>query len=201
MLNRLGFLLPGTRVTSFGVLFFYTLSATNLLEGECLVEDTRYNKLSLCFLRLLRNVCKILCSSLCFLLNFSYEVLINLRYNIHFELLSCLMLGYTDAVCRGSVYRALGLMVAASPCALAVAPLAYATAISSCARKVPVSYIFKLNVIILLNCIEQFLYLPDIVICFSYIETKREKHSSSVDTNRYCSHNPHTWRLYNYVVP
>ncbi|XP_019434684.1 PREDICTED: probable cadmium/zinc-transporting ATPase HMA1, chloroplastic isoform X1 [Lupinus angustifolius] len=37
--------------------------------------------------------------------------------------------------CRGSVYRALGLMVAASPCALAVAPLAYATAISSCARK------------------------------------------------------------------
>ncbi|KAJ4714802.1 putative Cadmium/zinc-transporting ATPase [Melia azedarach] len=39
------------------------------------------------------------------------------------------------SVCRGSVYRALGLMVAASPCALAVAPLAYATAISSCARK------------------------------------------------------------------
>uniref|UniRef100_A0A5B6ZEI3 P-type ATPase A domain-containing protein n=1 Tax=Davidia involucrata TaxID=16924 RepID=A0A5B6ZEI3_DAVIN len=39
------------------------------------------------------------------------------------------------AVCRGSVYRALGLMVAASPCALAVAPLAYATAISACARK------------------------------------------------------------------
>lgn len=38
--------------------------------------------------------------------------------------------------CRGSVYRALSLMVAASPCALAVAPLAYATAISSCARKV-----------------------------------------------------------------
>ncbi|XP_023640287.1 probable cadmium/zinc-transporting ATPase HMA1, chloroplastic isoform X2 [Capsella rubella] len=38
-------------------------------------------------------------------------------------------------VCRGSVYRALGFMVAASPCALAVAPLAYATAISSCARK------------------------------------------------------------------
>ncbi|KAL3833295.1 hypothetical protein ACJIZ3_008031 [Penstemon smallii] len=38
-------------------------------------------------------------------------------------------------VCRGSVYRALGLMVAASPCALAVAPLAYATAISACARK------------------------------------------------------------------
>ncbi|CAE6004059.1 unnamed protein product [Arabidopsis arenosa] len=37
--------------------------------------------------------------------------------------------------CRGSVYRALGFMVAASPCALAVAPLAYATAISSCARK------------------------------------------------------------------
>ncbi|KFK32755.1 hypothetical protein AALP_AA6G284800 [Arabis alpina] len=37
--------------------------------------------------------------------------------------------------CRGSVYRALGLMVAASPCALAIAPLAYATAISSCARK------------------------------------------------------------------
>ncbi|WCJ31276.1 heavy metal atpase 1 [Euphorbia peplus] len=36
---------------------------------------------------------------------------------------------------RGSIYRALGLMVAASPCALAVAPLAYATAISSCARK------------------------------------------------------------------
>jgi Cd2+/Zn2+-exporting ATPase len=37
---------------------------------------------------------------------------------------------------RGSLYRALGLMVAASPCALAVAPLAYATAISACARKV-----------------------------------------------------------------
>ncbi|KAH9605560.1 hypothetical protein KSS87_014736 [Heliosperma pusillum] len=37
--------------------------------------------------------------------------------------------------CRGSIYRALGLMVAASPCALAVAPLAYATAISACARK------------------------------------------------------------------
>lgn len=37
---------------------------------------------------------------------------------------------------RGSLYRALGLMVAASPCALAVAPLSYATAISSCARKV-----------------------------------------------------------------
>ncbi|XP_020885433.1 probable cadmium/zinc-transporting ATPase HMA1, chloroplastic isoform X3 [Arabidopsis lyrata subsp. lyrata] len=37
--------------------------------------------------------------------------------------------------CRGSVYRALGFLVAASPCALAVAPLAYATAISSCARK------------------------------------------------------------------
>ncbi|XP_058070120.1 probable cadmium/zinc-transporting ATPase HMA1, chloroplastic isoform X3 [Magnolia sinica] len=36
---------------------------------------------------------------------------------------------------RGSIYRALGLMVAASPCALAVAPLAYATAISSCASK------------------------------------------------------------------
>lgn len=29
-------------------------------------------------------------------------------------------------------------MVAASPCALAVAPLAYATAISSCARKVSI---------------------------------------------------------------
>ncbi|BBH05953.1 heavy metal atpase 1 [Prunus dulcis] len=39
------------------------------------------------------------------------------------------------SACRGSVYRALGLMVAASPCALAVAPLAYATAISSCAKK------------------------------------------------------------------
>ncbi|KAG0580991.1 hypothetical protein KC19_4G216200 [Ceratodon purpureus] len=36
---------------------------------------------------------------------------------------------------RGSLYRALGLMVAASPCALAVAPLAYATAVSACARK------------------------------------------------------------------
>lgn len=34
------------------------------------------------------------------------------------------------------MYRALGLMMAASPCALAVAPLAYAIAISSCARKV-----------------------------------------------------------------
>ncbi|XP_021633151.1 probable cadmium/zinc-transporting ATPase HMA1, chloroplastic isoform X2 [Manihot esculenta] len=41
----------------------------------------------------------------------------------------------STSVCRGSVYRALGLMVAASPCALAVAPLAYVTAISSCARK------------------------------------------------------------------
>ncbi|XP_042380416.1 probable cadmium/zinc-transporting ATPase HMA1, chloroplastic [Zingiber officinale] len=40
-----------------------------------------------------------------------------------------------NSVSRGSVYRALGLMVAASPCALAVAPLAYATAISACARK------------------------------------------------------------------
>ncbi|KAK6237700.1 hypothetical protein QUC31_003169 [Theobroma cacao] len=41
----------------------------------------------------------------------------------------------STAVCRGSIYRALGLMVAASPCALAVAPLAYAIAVSSCARK------------------------------------------------------------------
>ncbi|XP_019076602.1 probable cadmium/zinc-transporting ATPase HMA1, chloroplastic isoform X2 [Vitis vinifera] len=41
----------------------------------------------------------------------------------------------STSVCRGSVYRALGLMVAASPCALAVAPLAYAIAISACARK------------------------------------------------------------------
>jgi len=32
-------------------------------------------------------------------------------------------------------------MVAASPCALAVAPLAYAIAISSCARKVTVIYL------------------------------------------------------------
>ncbi|CAL9779112.1 unnamed protein product [Musa acuminata subsp. burmannicoides] len=40
-----------------------------------------------------------------------------------------------NSVSRGSVYRALGFMVAASPCALAVAPLAYATAISACARK------------------------------------------------------------------
>ncbi|KAI3878207.1 hypothetical protein MKX03_009734 [Papaver bracteatum] len=39
------------------------------------------------------------------------------------------------SVCRGSVYRALGFMVAASPCALAVAPLVYATAISACASK------------------------------------------------------------------
>lgn len=37
--------------------------------------------------------------------------------------------------CRGSIYRALGLMMAGSPCALAVAPLTYATAISACARK------------------------------------------------------------------
>lgn len=44
---------------------------------------------------------------------------------------ACMILGF-----RGSVYRALGLMVAASPCALAAAPLAYAIAISSCARKV-----------------------------------------------------------------
>ncbi|KAL1564188.1 putative cadmium/zinc-transporting ATPase hma1, chloroplastic [Salvia divinorum] len=42
---------------------------------------------------------------------------------------------FSTAVCRGSVYRALGLMVAASPCALAVAPLVYATAISACAKK------------------------------------------------------------------
>ncbi|CAI0405705.1 unnamed protein product [Linum tenue] len=41
----------------------------------------------------------------------------------------------STSVCRGSIYRALGLMMAASPCALAVAPLAYATAISSCAKK------------------------------------------------------------------
>ncbi|XP_010927512.2 probable cadmium/zinc-transporting ATPase HMA1, chloroplastic isoform X1 [Elaeis guineensis] len=40
-----------------------------------------------------------------------------------------------NSVSRGSIYRALGLMVAASPCALAVAPLAYATAISACAKK------------------------------------------------------------------
>ncbi|CAA6670584.1 unnamed protein product [Spirodela intermedia] len=40
-----------------------------------------------------------------------------------------------SSVNRGSIYRALGLMVAASPCALAVAPLAYATAISACASK------------------------------------------------------------------
>ncbi|XP_075481405.1 putative cadmium/zinc-transporting ATPase HMA1, chloroplastic [Primulina tabacum] len=42
---------------------------------------------------------------------------------------------FSTSVCRGSVYRALGLMVAGSPCALAVAPLAYATAISACAKK------------------------------------------------------------------
>ncbi|KAF8088831.1 hypothetical protein N665_0529s0027 [Sinapis alba] len=41
----------------------------------------------------------------------------------------------STVACRGSVYRALGFMMATSPCALAVAPLAYATAISSCARK------------------------------------------------------------------
>ncbi|KAH0940520.1 hypothetical protein HID58_000157 [Brassica napus] len=46
-----------------------------------------------------------------------------------------LSLAIAFLACRGSVYRALGLMVAASPCALAVAPLAYATAISSCAKK------------------------------------------------------------------
>ncbi|XP_038971968.1 probable cadmium/zinc-transporting ATPase HMA1, chloroplastic isoform X2 [Phoenix dactylifera] len=40
-----------------------------------------------------------------------------------------------NSVSRGSIYRALGLMVAASPCALAVAPLAYAIAISACAKK------------------------------------------------------------------
>ncbi|KAJ4816369.1 Heavy metal ATPase 1 [Rhynchospora pubera] len=40
-----------------------------------------------------------------------------------------------NSAVRGSIYRGLGLMVAASPCALAVAPLAYATAISSCASK------------------------------------------------------------------
>ncbi|CAN0863902.1 Probable cadmium/zinc-transporting ATPase HMA1, chloroplastic [Linum grandiflorum] len=40
----------------------------------------------------------------------------------------------STSVCRGSIYRALGLMMAASPCALAVAPLVYATAISSCAK-------------------------------------------------------------------
>lgn len=52
------------------------------------------------------------------------------------QLVSLLSLLVNDTACRGSVYRALGLMVAASPCALAVAPLAYATAISSCAKKV-----------------------------------------------------------------
>lgn len=36
---------------------------------------------------------------------------------------------------RGSLYRALGLMVSASPCALAVSPLAYATVVSACANK------------------------------------------------------------------
>ncbi|KAL0733744.1 hypothetical protein Bca4012_009954 [Brassica carinata] len=41
----------------------------------------------------------------------------------------------STVACRGSVYRALGFMMATSPCALAVAPLAYATAISSCAKK------------------------------------------------------------------
>lgn len=41
----------------------------------------------------------------------------------------------TSGGVTGSVYRAIGLMVAASPCALAVAPLAYATAVSACARK------------------------------------------------------------------
>ncbi|KAJ3695561.1 hypothetical protein LUZ60_000938 [Juncus effusus] len=40
-----------------------------------------------------------------------------------------------NSVVKGSIYRGLGLMVAASPCALAVAPLAYSTAISSCASK------------------------------------------------------------------
>lgn len=42
---------------------------------------------------------------------------------------------FSTTACRGSIYRALGLMVAASPCALAVAPLAYATAISACAKR------------------------------------------------------------------
>ncbi|KAM3275651.1 hypothetical protein ACQJBY_044172 [Aegilops geniculata] len=42
---------------------------------------------------------------------------------------------FGNTVCRGSIYRGLGLMVAASPCALAAAPLAYATAISSLTRK------------------------------------------------------------------
>ncbi|EPS71968.1 hypothetical protein M569_02788, partial [Genlisea aurea] len=42
---------------------------------------------------------------------------------------------FSTSVCRGSVYRALGLMVAASPCALAVTPLVYATAVSACAKK------------------------------------------------------------------
>ncbi|KAG8074825.1 hypothetical protein GUJ93_ZPchr0006g41047 [Zizania palustris] len=42
---------------------------------------------------------------------------------------------FGNSACRGSIYRGLGLMVAASPCALAVAPLAYATAISSLASK------------------------------------------------------------------
>lgn len=41
----------------------------------------------------------------------------------------------STAICRGSIYRALGFMMAASPCALAVAPLAYAIAISACAKK------------------------------------------------------------------
>eukprot|EP00898_Chlorokybus_atmophyticus_P009250 jgi/Chlat1/955/Chrsp108S01429 len=41
----------------------------------------------------------------------------------------------SSAGVKGSVYRGLSFMVAASPCALAMAPLAYVAAISACARQ------------------------------------------------------------------
>lgn len=60
------------------------------------------------------------------------------NFNVHipFQPYYSLKPVFFHVACRGSIYRALGLMVAASPCALAVAPLAYVTAISACARKV-----------------------------------------------------------------
>lgn len=58
-------------------------------------------------------------------------------------------------------------MVAASPCALAVAPLAYATAISSCARKV---YISIDAIIKNLNSNVVLMIRYDFLVCFcSYI--------------------------------
>ncbi|RRT84494.1 hypothetical protein B296_00009649 [Ensete ventricosum] len=72
---------------------------------------------------------------------FKWPFIGNSVVNIRFE---WFFIEFCLVVSRGSVYRALGFMVAASPCALAVAPLAYATAISACARKVIVNNFFQL---------------------------------------------------------